>query len=275
MENRRQVGSSRLILAIVCTLPMLYPFVFLVATAIKPQHEFISNPSGVPQTVTFSNFTTAWTSANLGPGLLHSLLAVSIGVVLTVGASAAGAFWFHLHRGAWARVIRIVLVGTMALPPPVFIVPLYVLVSDADLSNNLIVLGAVYAAWNCSFGLYLVYAYLDRGLPPEVLDAAHVDGASNGQAFRLLVMPLLRPVVATLAVLAFVWSWSDLLMAVVLIQDVAHRTLIPATALLTNRFNTDIPANAAAVVIALVPMFIVFLLGQRQLQRGILAGVGK
>jgi ABC-type glycerol-3-phosphate transport system permease component len=78
-----------------------------------------------------------------------------------------------------------------------------------------------------------------------------------------------------LSVLTFVWSWSDLLMALVIIQSAAQRTLIPATALLTNRYNTDIPGNAAAVVIALIPMLIVFLLGQRFLQRGILAGIGK
>jgi ABC-type glycerol-3-phosphate transport system permease component len=273
--TRAQASPSRTILALVCTLPIVYPFAFLIATAIKPQHEFVGNPSGVPHTVTFSNFTSVWGAASLGPALLHSLLAVGVGVVLTVGASSAGAFWFHLHRGRSARVIRIVLVGTMALPPPVFIIPLYVLVSDAGLANNLIVLGCVYAAWNSSFGLYLVHTYLRRGIPREVLDSAQVDGASTWQTFRLLVIPLLRPVLATLAVLAFVWSWSDLLMSIVLIQDVAHRTLIPATALLTNRFNTNLPANAAAVVIALVPMLIVFLIGQRHLQRGILAGVGK
>ena len=88
-------------------------------------------------------------------------------------------------------MLRIALIGTMALPPPIFIIPLYVLLSDANLTNNLVVLGLVYAAWNASFGLYLIHAYLQRGLPTEVLEAARVDGASVWQTFRRIVIPLL------------------------------------------------------------------------------------
>jgi ABC-type glycerol-3-phosphate transport system permease component len=271
----RKLSTSRTAIAALCTLPMLYPFAFLVGTALKTQPNFTSDAAGFPQELTFSNFTYAWRQADLGAGALHSLIAVGVGVIVTVGISALGAFWFFLRKGKAARVLRITLIGTMALPPPIFIIPLYVLLSDLNLTNNLIVLGLVYAAWNSSFGLYLVYAYLQRGLPPEVLEAARVDGAGMWQTFRRIAMPLLRPAIATLSVLTFVWSWSDLLMALVIIQNATSRTLIPATALLTNRFNTDIPGNAAAVVIALIPMLVVFLLGQRFLQRGILAGVGK
>lgn len=254
---------------------MLYPFLFLIATALKPQADFVSNPSGIPHHLTFANFSSAWGVADLGSALLHSLLAVGVGVVLTVSVSAAGAYWFYLHRSRLSTLLRGALVATMALPPPVFIIPLYVLISTSGLANNLFVLGVVYAGWNASFGLYLVHTYMKRGMPPDVLDAAQIDGASRPQILRYVVLPLLRPVLATLSVLAFVWSWSDLLISIVLIQDPGRRTLIPATALLTTRYNTDLPANAAAVVIALLPMLLVFLLGQRHLRRGLLAGIGK
>jgi ABC-type glycerol-3-phosphate transport system permease component len=258
----RKFSTSKTFIAALCTLPMLYPFAFLVGTALKTQSEFTQNAAGFPQHTTTANFGYAWRAADLGAASVHSIIAVGVGVVVTTAISALGAYWFFLHKGRLAQALRIMLIGTMALPPPIFIIPLYVLLSDANLTNNLVVLGLVYAAWNASFGLYLIYAYLQRGLPTEVLEAARV-------------VPLLRPAIATLAVLTFVWSWSDLLMALVIIQNSAQRTLVPATALLTNHYNTDIPANAAAVVIALVPMLIVFLLGQRFLQRGILAGVGK
>jgi ABC-type glycerol-3-phosphate transport system permease component len=271
----RKFSTSKTAIAVVCTLPMLYPFAFLVGTALKTQGNFTADAAGFPQQLTISNFSYAWRSADLGAGALHSVIAVGVGVVVTVLISALGAFWFFLRRGRIARTVRFILIGTMALPPPIFIIPLYVLLSDANLTNNLVVLGLVYAAWNASFGLYLIHAYLQRGLPPEILEAARVDGAGMWQMFRRIVVPLLRPAIATLAVLTFVWSWSDLLMALVIIQDSTSRTLIPATALLTNRYNTDIPGNAAAVVIALIPMLVVFLLGQRFLQRGILAGVGR
>jgi ABC-type glycerol-3-phosphate transport system permease component len=206
--------------------------------------------------------------------MLHSLVAVGIGVVVTVAISTLGAFWFTRHRGRFARVLRYALIGTMALPPPVFIVPLFILLSDRGLSSNLTVLGLVYAGWNASFGLYLVYTYMN-GLPTDVIEAARIDGASALQLFLRVLLPLSRPVLATLAVLTFVFSWADLLIAVVLVQDPDKRLLTPATALLSDQYSTNIPQQAAGVAIAILPMLAAFVVGQRWLVRGITAGVGK
>jgi ABC-type glycerol-3-phosphate transport system permease component len=206
--------------------------------------------------------------------MLHSVIAVGVGMILTVLISSGAGFWFLMHQGRLSNALRVILIGTMALPPPVFIIPLFVLLSQWGMSSNLIVLGCVYAAWNGSFGLYLTHACYQRAIPDEVLEAARIDGAGRWTQYRRIVLPLSKPAMATIAVLSFV-SWSDLLLAIVLIQNPAQRTLIPAATLLTNRYNTDIPASAAAVVLALLPMLIVFLGGQRFLQRGILAGVGK
>jgi ABC-type glycerol-3-phosphate transport system permease component len=275
VRKRRRWSPGRTTVLVIAALPFLYPFAFLVGTALKPNAEFVADEVNFPSHATFANFSSAWTQADLGAGMVHSAIAVGVGVVLTVLISASSGFWFLIHQGRAATALRIILIGTMALPPPVFIIPLFVLLSDWQLSNNLIVLGCVYAAWNGSFGLYLTYAYYQRAIPEEVLEAARIDGATRWAQFRRIVLPLSKPAMATIAVLSFVWSWSDLLLAIVLIQNPAQRTLIPATTLLTNRYNTDLPANAAAVVLALLPMLIVFLGGQRFLQRGILAGVGK
>lgn len=259
---------------IVFCLPFLYPFVFLFSTALKPLSEFNQNPVGMPSNPTFFNISDAWHTASLGPAMLHSIIAVGVAVVATVAISVAGAYWFLGHDGRLSRALRVCLIGTMALPPPVFIVPLFVLLSNHGLTDNLFVLGLVYAGWNASFGLYLMYAYF-RGLPGEVLEAAEVDGATQLQLLTRVIMPLSRPVLATLAVLTFIWSWSDLLLSVVLVQDPGKRLLTPSTALLADQYSTNIPRNAAGVLIAILPMLLVFLLGQRSLVRGILAGVGK
>jgi ABC-type glycerol-3-phosphate transport system permease component len=276
MANRKSSWSTgRTALTVVATLPFLYPFAYLVGTALKSNVEYTLNPAGIPSHVTTANFSAAWSIASLGPAMLHSLVAVSVGVVVTVLISCLGGFFFLLHRGRLASVLRIGVVGTIAIPPPVFIIPLYILLNGWNLTSNLIVLGFVYAAWNGGFGLYLMYAYFQRGVPSEVLESSEIDGASHWKQFRHIVLPLSRSAVATLAVLTFVWSWSDLLLAIVLIQNPSSRTLVPATTLLTGRYNSSAPINDAAVVIALIPMLLVFLFGQRYLQRGVLAGVGK
>jgi ABC-type glycerol-3-phosphate transport system permease component len=271
---RARFNPAKTALLVVATLPFLYPFAFLVATALKPQAEFNQDAIGFPANPTTANLQAAWHDAGLGQAMLNSAIAVGIAVIVTVIISAAGAFWFLRHDGRSSRLLLYGLIGTMALPPPVFIIPLFVMLSDYGLTDNLLVLGFVYAGWNASFGLYLMLAYF-RGLPPELLEAAQVDGAGVLQVLTRVIVPLSKPALATLAVLTFIWSWSDLLLAIVLVQDPARRLLIPATALLSNQYSTNIPENAAGVLIAVVPMLLVFLLGQRALVRGILAGVGK
>jgi ABC-type glycerol-3-phosphate transport system permease component len=257
------------------TIPFLFPFWILLATALKPLREFQEDPISWPDHPTTGNLSAAWTEAELGPALLNSVIAVTVGVIVTAAVSAAAAFWFLRHTGRLARVLRVSLIGTMAIPPPIFIIPLFVLLADWRATNDLVVLGLVYAAWNAGFGIYLMYAYYRGAIPAEVLEAAEVDGASSLRQFVRLIVPLSRPALATLAALVFVWSWSDLLISVILIQDAERRTIVPATALLADRYFSDIPSQAAAVLIALIPMLVAFLVGQRYLKRGIMAGVGK
>jgi raffinose/stachyose/melibiose transport system permease protein len=272
--KRDGVGIGRTALLLVAALPFVYPFVFLVSTALKPLSEFNEDAVGFPSSPTLTNLREAWNEASLGPAMLHSLVAVGVAVIVTMALSASGAYWFTRHRGRWSAALRWALIGTMAIPPPVFIIPLFVQLSDWGVTDNLVMLGVVYAAWNAPFGLYLMYAFFD-GLPSEVLEAAEVDGASSLQSLLRVLMPLSKPALATLAVLTFIWSWSDLLISIVIVQDPSKRLLTPATALLSDQFSTNVPKNTAGVLIAILPLLAVFLLGQRSLVRGILAGVGK
>jgi raffinose/stachyose/melibiose transport system permease protein len=272
--KRHRPSRFRTALMVVLTLPFLYPFVFLLYTALKPLREFNSNAVGLPASPTTKNFSEAWNFAHLGSAAWHSAVTVILAVLITVAICATGAYWFTLYRGRWSRALRVCLIGTMAIPPPVLVLPIFVQLNGWNLTDNLVALAFVYAAWNASFGLYLMYAYYDQ-MPREVIEAAKVDGASDAAVFFRVLLPLSRPALATLAVLAFIWCWSDLLLAIVIVQDPALRLLVPATALLAGQYNTNTPQLAAGVVIALVPMVAVFLAGQRALVRGITAGVGK
>jgi ABC-type glycerol-3-phosphate transport system permease component len=259
---------------VAASIPFVYPFLYLIGTALKNNEEFAANQTGLPHHPTFVSFKEAWTMADLGPAMLNSVVAVSVAVVATVIVSAMGAFWFMRHDGKISSTLRWGLIATTVIPLPVFIIPLFLQLSDRGWTDNLVVMGLIYAGWNSTFGLYLCYSYF-KGLPAEVMEAARIDGASLLQQLRHVVVPLSRPMLATLAVFAFIWSWSDLLAAVVIVQEPDKRLLVPQTALLSDVHNGNIPRNTAAVVIALIPMLIVFLFGQRALVRGITSGVGK
>lgn len=267
-------NPAKTALLVLATLPFLYPFAFLLGTALKPLPDFNRDEVGFPARLTWDNLNTAWNEANLGPANWHSCIAVGVGVCVTVIVSAAGAFWFMRHRGRLATLLRVAIIGTLALPAPVFVIPLFVLLSDRGLTDNLAVLGVVYAGTTAGFGLYLMHAYY-KSIPAEIMEAAQVDGATLSAQFFRIILPLSKPAIATLAALTFVWSWGDLLLSVVLVQDPGQRTLTVSAALLADQYSTDIPKNAAGVVVAIVPMLLVFMAGQRYLVRGIAAGVSK
>lgn len=269
-------STPRLLVAIVAAVPFVYPFLFLLNVVFKPRKEFIADQVGLPHGLTLDALRHAWDQGGLGPALLHSLLAVGVGVVLVVLVSASGAFWLSRRSGRLPRLLGALFVSAMSFPLVIMLIPLFVLVSDAGLGDNLLVLGVVYAAVNAPFGLFFMRAYYLGSLPSDVMEAAETDGASVGQTFLRIVLPLSRPALGTLAALAFVWTWGDLLMALVLVQDPEQRTLtVAASSFTTTRLDVDLQVQAAAALVSLIPVMAVFLFAQRAIVRGITAGMGR
>ena len=153
------------LLLAIATIPFLYPFAFLIATALKPVGEFQESAVAASQGAdTLPTSPPPGERPGCGAAMLHSMIAVGISVVVTLIISAAGAFWFLTHRGRISKATRAVVIGTMALPASVFVIPLFIQLTELEIDRQPVVLGLVYAAWNAGFGTYLMYAYFD-GLP--------------------------------------------------------------------------------------------------------------
>jgi ABC-type sugar transport system permease subunit len=275
--SARRLGWSpwRLLFVSVVAVTYLYPFFFLLSTALRPTLDYARNPLGFPTHLTLSHMVFAWNNANLGQAVLNSVLAVSVCVLVTVVISTLGAFWLRRHPGRVGGVVLTVVMASWLVPLVIFVLPLFVTLSRLHLTNNLPVLGVIYAATTVPFGLYFLSSYYKEGLPNEVLEAAAVDGASLLRTFARIVVPLTRPALGALAALAFVWAWGDLLVAVIMLSNPSRYTATVAAALLTGRFDFSPQAQAAAAVIAMIPMLVVFLMAQRAIVRGFTAGFGK
>lgn len=274
MGQRLAWSPAKTAVLMFVTLPFLIPFLFLTSTAVRPLSDFTRSEAGFPTHLTMANLEVAWRDAGLGPAFIHSLVTVTLAVPLILSISLMGGVWFLRHTSRPARIMRYVLVGSIAIPRPVIIIPLFVGLSDFGLADNLVMLAVVFAGSIAGFGLYFTHSHL-RSLPIELFEAAEIDGASLWQMMLHVFLPLSKPVLATIGSLAFIWFWGDLLIAVVLVQDPSQRLATPAVTLLADEYWTNIPAMAAGVLIVLLPMLWVFFLAQRWLAKGILAGMGK
>jgi ABC-type glycerol-3-phosphate transport system permease component len=270
-----RTSRSRMAFLSMLSIVYIYPFIFLASTAVRTQEDYISNPLGLPRSLTTENLKYAWDGANIDAALIASGISVGLSVVILVLASSAAAYWFLRHPGRWSRILMLTLFALWAVPFIVYVVPLYVLLAHAHLLNSLVVLAFIYAAMNIPFGVYLLHSYYVRGIPQEVLEAAEVDGASTLRIYVSVILPLGRPAMSTLAALGFVWSWGDLLASAFVMQDPQKYTLTLAASTLVTRTSASVQPSAAAALISLAPVLLVFLFAQRGISRGFSAGAGK
>ena len=264
--------------AVIITLPFIYPLLFLVMTAMRGADAYNRSPLGLDGFPTTTHIRDAWNSGDLGQGALNSLVAVPVGVALLLVASSMAAYWFFRHDGRFAKaLLGLILVGWL-IPFAVYLVPFYIEVARLKLTDNLVFLGVAYGAIHTPFGTYFMLAYYR-----QALDAGGARGRSRRRGLDpapvpRIVLPLARPAVGTLAALAFVWMWGEIIVAVVLLADPGKFTIVlSANALVGQTLLAGGSANtvqivAAATLISLLPMLSVIYVAQRAIVRGFGAG---
>jgi ABC-type glycerol-3-phosphate transport system permease component len=154
------------------------------------------------------------------------------------------------------------------VPLIIWIIPLFVELTRVGLTNNLIVLGVVYGVSNVPLGIFLIYTYMREAVDKEVREAAAVDGAEPRHVFFRISLPLSRPVLVVVAVLGFIWAWGDLLIATVLIQSNNYWTVTMDAANFSQKIVT-IQAQAAAAILAILPLVLLFAVAQKGIVKGL------
>jgi ABC-type glycerol-3-phosphate transport system permease component len=269
---RSSISIPRTAILVLLAIPFLYPFVFLASTAFKTPQDYANNQLGLPTAWTLDNLRNAWVDADLGRALLNSAFTVTLSILILVPVCSAAAFWFLRHDGRLTRLLMYGLFAFWSVPFIVYAVPLYVGVSRLHLLDNLVVLSVLYATVNMPFGVYLLHSYYQKGIPPECLESAAIDGASTMRTLMSIVIPLSKPAIGTLAALSFVWVWGDLIIAAFMMQTSEKFTMTLASATLVTQQENNLLESAGAALMALIPVLAVFLLAQRAISRGTTTG---
>lgn len=267
--SRRELWLGRVLLVLLMLVTVM-PFVSLFVTAL---HESGTYPPGLswPDELHWSNFATAFQSAQMGKLLVSSVL-IELGVVpvaLLIGTLAGFAIG-HL-RPPGARWIFLAFLLGLTLPFEGVIVPLYYQIRDMGLLNTrwAIILPLI--------GLYMPFAVFWMrahfvNMPDDVSEAARIDGATTWQLFWRIHLPLSMPALSSLGILMFLWTWNQFLLAVVLVADPTKRTMAGALGAFQGQWGTDIPLLCAGSLLILLPTLALFLVFQRQFVTALLQG---
>ncbi len=247
----------------------LGPFVLSLATAVKSPQQFAAEPAlAAPNPVTFENFRTLF--GGQYDFVTPVVVTAQMVVVILVGQltfSVLAAFAFARLSFPGRDALFWVYLATLMVPQVVTIIPLYAMFTAAGLRNTFwaLVLPQVFGS---PYAIFLLREYF-RGIPEDLISAARLDGCTTLQLLRYVVVPVSRPIIATLAVITVVSHWNNFLWPLVITSGPTWRTLTLATANLQSQYNGNWTLVMAATTVALVPLVVVFLLFQRHVVRSI------
>jgi raffinose/stachyose/melibiose transport system permease protein len=267
--HAREKWTGRIVL-VVLMLVTVVPFLSLFVTAL---HEPGTYPRGLewPESPHWNNFALAFQSANMWTLLVSSAL-IELGVVpvAVIIATLAGFALGHLRPRGNQIVLVVFLLG-LTLPFEGIIAPLYFQIRELGLLNTrwAIILPLI--------GLFMPFAVMWMRahfvtMPGELSEAVRVDGATTWQLFWRIHIPLSAPALSSLAILLFIWTWNQFLLAIVLVSDPEKRTMAGALGAFQGQYGTDIPLLCAGSLLILTPTLIIFLIFQRQFVSALMQG---
>jgi multiple sugar transport system permease protein len=253
-------------------LAMLFPFAWMVSTSLKPDLAvFQTPPRLIPKPFQPSNYSTVVHVFPVWRFLINSALVAVISVTLQVGTSAMAAYAFARLKFRGNNLLFLLYLTTLMVPFQVTIVPLFVEMKYLHLVNSYPAL--IVPSIASAYGTFLLrQAFLS--LPAELEEAAFVDGAGHWTVFTRIVLPLVRPSLATFAVLSFIASWNSFLWPLVIISSQKLMTLPVGLSNLQGEHLTAWNLVMAGATISVLPILLVYLVAQKQIVRGfVLSGV--
>jgi ABC-type glycerol-3-phosphate transport system permease component len=249
----------------------VYPLLFTLINSFKTREIFARNPLGLTADLTLTNYVETFQRMQVPRLFFNSVITTAGGLILSTVAALFLAYAVTKLRIRGGNFIFLFIISMLVIPSQVVIYPLYETILDLGFGGGYQGLIFAYAAFGLPISTYMLAAYF-RSIPDELLEAARLDGASEIRILFSVLLPISIPAIAALSILNFVWMWNDLLLPLVILGGSDKKTLMVGVALLSGQYDVSIPLVSAGLIVALLPVMIVYLLFQRQILSGAVAG---
>lgn len=228
----------------------------------------------LPRSLTLDGYVNAWNRASFGTYFFNSMLITVSAVTLTCLVAVPAAYALARWKFRGRSVLEALFISGLMIPVMVAVLPLFFLVDTLGLIDNPLSLVFIYATNGVPFSIFVLSAFF-RQLPGELDEAARVDGAGHLRTFWSVMLPLVKPALATVIVFRFVPIWNDFLFPLVLMRSKANYTVSVGLTAFFGEYATDWSVLFAGLVIATLPLIVLFVLATKQIVAGLTAGIGK
>ena len=248
----------------------LFPLLWMASVSLMPGGASSTYPPPIlPGTLTFDHYRELFAVQHMGRYFLNSVIVASSATLLALVFNGMAGYAFAKLRFRGREALYRLLLAGLLVPVQVTMIPLFGLLKWLGLVNTYA--GAIVPSVASIFGIFLVRQFA-LSIPDELLDAARIDGASEWRVFRSVVVPVLRPVLVTLAIFVFLATWNDFMWPLIVLSDRDMLTLPVALASLSSEHVQDNELMMAGAVVTVLPVLLLFLALQRFYLRGIMAG---
>jgi raffinose/stachyose/melibiose transport system permease protein len=266
---RSELWAGRALLVALMAFTIL-PFISIFTTALHPSGT-VPNGFEWPENPQWGNFVEAFNVANMTALLQSSTFIVLAVVPVSIVISTMAGFAIGFLRIRGSNVILFLFVFGLTLPFPGIIIPIYFLERAMGIYNTRLAIVLPLIGLYMPFAVFWMRTHFIN-MPTEISEAARVDGASIWNLFWRIHIPLARAPMASLGILMSVWTWNQFLLALVLVEDPAERTMAGALGAFQGHYATDIPLLCAGTILIVLPTLIIFVLFQRQIITALLQG---
>ncbi|MGM0922295.1 MAG: carbohydrate ABC transporter permease [Bacillota bacterium] len=269
MNKRKKAVLS--IVASLIALFHLVPFYILITTSLKAKGDFTSKWI-FPDYFTVENFTEAWNMANLGNAFINTSVITFFSALLLIFFGSMAAYALARRQTKLNKFVYMLFIAIMVIPPLTALVPLYQLVVDIGMMNTHEIAIFNNVAAYLPLAIFLYAGFIRSTVPKELEEAAKIDGANTLVIFFKIVFPLLKPVTASILIISSVYIWNDYQFAIFFLQAEEVKTLTVALAGFFGQNANNLNLVAAAAIMAVAPMAILFLLLQKHFVKGLASG---
>ncbi len=272
--KRSAIHGIMYVFLTVYSILILYPLFFIIMSSLKSNDEIFLEPFALPKSWDFGIYYEIWTKYEVQTYFFNSLYYAVVSVALGIIVSSMAAYAFS--RMQWrlrTPVFSIILLGLM-VPVHSEIVPLYIVFTKLGLKNPRITMVGLFVAFSIPITVFLISGFI-KGLPIALEEAAVIEGCGLVRSFFTIIVPLLKPVMATVIIFNFLTVWNDFFTSLIFISQDADKTLQLGISRFTGNYATKYGELLTAVVISVIPSTIVYMILQEKIISGLTAGAVK
>lgn len=262
------------IVLVVWSFIVLFPIYIMIINSFKTKFSIYDNPFGLPEKWNLKNYQYVFTNSDFMGYFMNSILVVVISLALTLALGAFAAYALANWKGKASNLVFFFIVAGMMLPIRIASIRLIQIVKALALLNTIWGLIPIYVAMGFPVSVFIMTAFI-RSVPGELTESAFIDGAGRLKIFFVIIMPLLKPAMATVAIYNLVPFWNDLWFPLLFITDEKSKTLLLGVTRLFGQYQTDWSRVLAVLTLSALPVIILYLLMSSQFIKGLTAGAIK